>query len=218
METLQKFLDIFLHVKDHLDALTAQHGAWIYGILFLIIFCETGLVVTPFLPGDSLLFAAGALAAKGNPSFNVHILVGLLIVAAILGDAVNYHIGKKLGAGIFKPGSRVLKPEYLERTHAFYEKYGPKTIVLARFVPIVRTFAPFVAGMGKMTYSRFATYNVVGAVAWVTSMTYAGYIFGGLPFVEKHFELIVLAIIGLSVLPMVIEVWRARREGARPAA
>jgi membrane-associated protein len=212
---LKQILDVFLHIKDHLAMVAEQYGPWIYAILFLIIFCETGLVVTPFLPGDSLLFAAGALAAIGKGSFNVHLLVVLLIIAAILGDAVNYSIGKRLGAGIFKPGNKILRPEYLERTHAFYEKYGPKTIVLARFVPIVRTFAPFVAGMGKMTYAKFATYNIVGAVAWVTSMTYAGYIFGRLPFVEKHFEAIVLAIIFISVLPMAFELWKAKQEAKR---
>ena len=182
---------------------------WIYAILFLIVFCETGLVVTPFLPGDSLLFAAGAISALGN--MNIHLMVAILLAAAIIGDAVNFAIGKYFGEKLFSnPNSKIFKQEYLEKTHKFYEKYGGKTIIIARFVPIVRTFAPFVAGMGNMHYGRFLQYNVIGAVLWVVSLSYAGYFFGDLPFVKNNFGMVVIGIIVISVLPMVFEIVRAK--------
>jgi membrane-associated protein len=210
MEWIKSFLHAILHLDEVLPEWCKAYGPWIYAILFVIIFCETGLVVTPFLPGDSLLFAVGAVAASTG-ALSVHFCVGLLIVAAVLGDGVNYHIGAALGHKVSK-GNRFIKKEYLDRTHAFYEKYGAKTIVLARFVPIVRTFAPFVAGVGEMSYRKFLIYNVGGAILWVCSMTYAGYALGNIPFVKKHFELIVLAIIFVSILPAVFEVMRARME------
>ena len=218
MQTLLSFVDIFLHVDKHLEALVAGYGLWVYAILFLIIFCETGLVVTAILPGDSLLFAAGSLCALGDSSdsrLSLLILIPLLIVAAVLGDAVNYSIGKALGPGYLeKKNFRFVKKEHLERTQKFYEKYGGKTIVLARFVPIVRTFAPFVAGIGKMAYSRFFTFNVIGAFAWVLICTLAGYGFGQMPFVKKNFELVILGIIFVSILPLAIEAIRARKAAA----
>ena len=202
-------IDFVLHIDQHLIALTQTYGLWIYAILFLIVFCETGLVVTPFLPGDSLLFAAGAVAALGG--MNVHIAAGLLLAAAVIGDAVNFAIGKYFGEKLFaKPDSRVFKREYLAKTHAFYEKYGGKTIILARFVPIVRTFAPFVAGMGDMHYGRFIRYNIIGALVWVGLLTYAGYFFGELPVVKNNFGLVVIGIIVVSVLPMVVEIAKAK--------
>ena len=214
MEFIQLVIDFILHIDRHLAELTAAYGPWIYGILFLIIFCETGLVVTPFLPGDSLLFVAGAIATQD--AMNVHIMVPLLIVAAILGDAVNYSIGRFFGAKLFaNPDSKIFRRRYLEVTEAFYEKHGGKTIILARFVPIVRTFAPFVAGMGHMPYRRFATYNVIGAVVWVTLFSYAGYFFGNLPVVQSNLHYLIVAIIFVSILPGVIEIIRHRRAAAR---
>jgi membrane-associated protein len=212
MELVKSFIDLFLHLDKHLAQVTADYGTTTYAILFAIVFCETGLVVTPILPGDSLLFAAGALSALGqlNPWF----MGILLIVAAILGDMVNYWAGRKFGARIFKPNARFLKQEYLDRTAAFYEKYGGKTVVIARFVPIIRTFAPFVAGMGSMRYRRFFAYNVIGAVMWVVICVSAGYLFGNIEFVKKRFSLVVLVIIFLSILPMIISVLKARREAA----
>jgi len=211
MNFLKSLVDIIIHIDKHLAQVTADYGVWAYAILFVVVFCETGLVVTPFLPGDSLLFAAGALASKG--SFDVHLLALLLFVAAVLGDAVNYMIGKRLGPKVFeKKNSRIFKEEYLRRTQGFFERYGAKAIVLARFVPIVRTFAPFLAGVGTMPYRVFAMYNVVGAAIWVGLFTYAGYFFGSIPFVEKNFKYVILAIIIISVLPMVYEVLRARSE------
>lgn len=202
-------IDFVLHIDQHLIELTQTYGLWIYAILFLIVFCETGLVVTPFLPGDSLLFAAGAVAALGG--MNVHIAAALLLAAAVIGDAVNFAIGKYFGEKLFaKPDSRVFKREYLDKTHAFYEKYGGKTIILARFVPIVRTFAPFVAGMGNMHYGRFIRYNIIGALMWVGLLTYAGYFFGELPVVKNNFGLVVIGIIVVSVLPMVVEIAKAK--------
>ena len=202
-------IDFVLHIDQHLIELTQTYGLWIYAILFLIVFCETGLVVTPFLPGDSLLFAAGAVAALGG--MNVHIAAGLLLAAAVIGDAVNFAIGKYFGEKLFaKPDSRVFKREYLDKTHAFYEKYGGKTIILARFVPIVRTFAPFVAGMGDMHYGRFIRYNIIGALMWVGLLTYAGYFFGELPVVKNNFGLVVIGIIVVSVLPMAVEIAKAK--------
>lgn len=211
MEFLSDLLSFFLHIDRHLAELAAQYGGWLYGILFLIIFCETGLVVTPFLPGDSLLFAAGALAALADSAMNIHGLFLLLAVAAILGDTVNYAAGHYFGEKVFTANARVLKLEYLERTHQFFERHGGKTIVIARFVPIIRTFAPFVAGAGSMTYRHFLFYNVTGAIAWTASFLYGGYFFGNLPLVKQNFTLVILIIIILSIMPGVIEYWRHRR-------
>ena len=208
MEFLATIVDLFLHLDEHLANVIAQYGAWTYAILFAVIFLETGVVVTPFLPGDSLLFAAGTFAALG--SMNVYLLAGLLIVAAILGDTVNYSIGRYLGERAYN--IKFLKKDYFDRTHAFFEKHGGKTIFLARFVPIVRTFAPFVAGIGKMSYGYFITYNFVGGIVWVLLFTFAGYFFGNIPFVRENFELVIIAIILVSVLPMVYEWWKGRRE------
>lgn len=212
MELLTQLIDIVVHLDQHLQALVAEHGAWIYLILFLIVFCETGLVVTPFLPGDSLLFVAGTVAAAGG--MDIHLLVLLLIIAAVLGDAVNYGVGHYIGPRIFSHNeSRWLNPAHLQRAHDFYEKYGGKTIIIARFVPIVRTYAPFVAGAASMTYSRFALFNVSGAVLWVVSLGYAGYFFGNLPFIKNNLTLVILGIIFLSILPGVIEILRNRKAG-----
>lgn len=206
-------IDIVLHLDQYLNAWILMFGPGIYVILFLIIFAETGLIVTPFLPGDSLLFALGALTAGENPSLNLPLLCTVLIIAAILGDAVNYSIGRYFGMKLFSnPNSRFFKREHLERTQKFYEKHGGKTIILARFMPIVRTFAPFVAGMAEMKYREFAIYNVVGALAWVLSIAIAGHIFGNLPVIKQNFHIVVLAIIVISVLPIGIEWWKARRE------
>jgi len=214
MEFLKQAIDFVLHLDKHLSPIIAEYGAWTYLLLFLIVFCETGLVVTPFLPGDSLLFAAGAFAATG--SLSVVWLTVILIVAAVLGDTVNYWIGHSLGKRLLAAERfRVIKPEHLAYTHEFYEKYGGKTIIIARFVPIVRTFAPFVAGLGKMSYGRFMSYNVIGGVAWVVICVTAGYLFGNLPFVQENFSLVVLAIIVLSILPAVWEIWRARKASRR---
>ena len=202
-------IDFILHIDQHLTALSAQYGMWIYAILFLIIFCETGLVATPFLPGDSLLFAAGGIAAVGG--MNIHIIVLILLVAAILGDAVNFMIGKYFGAKLFSnPDSKIFRRAYLEKTHAFYEKHGGKTIIIARFVPIVRTFAPFVAGMGDMHYGRFIRYNIIGALAWVLLFSYLGYFFANIPLVKNNLGLVLGAIIVISILPAVIEIVRAK--------
>lgn len=206
---LASLIDFILHIDQHLIELAQTYGLWIYAILFLIVFCETGLVVTPFLPGDSLLFAAGAVAALGG--MNVHMAAALLLAAAVIGDAANFAVGKYFGEKLFaKPDSRVFKREYLDKTHAFYEKYGGKTIILARFVPIVRTFAPFVAGMGDMHYGRFIRYNIIGALMWVGLLTYAGYFFGELPAVKNNFGLVVIGIIAVSVLPMAVEIAKAK--------
>ncbi len=210
MELLSGFLDLVLHLDRHLLELAQNYGAWIYGILFLIVFLETGVVVTPFLPGDSLLFVAGAIAAAGE--LNVHGLVILLIAAAIAGDSLNYSIGRYLGPRVFRfDDSRFFKRAYVDRTHAFFERHGGKALIIARFVPIIRTYAPFVAGIGVMPYRRFLLFNVVGAVLWVILLTYAGFFFGNLPLVKKNLTLVILGIIVLSILPGVIEVWRARR-------
>jgi membrane-associated protein len=214
VEALRQILDIVLHLNRHLAEMVADYGPWVYGILFLIVFCETGLVVTPFLPGDSLLFAAGALAATGG--LNLPLLIGLLIVAAILGDTVNYTIGRVSGEGLQQRFPRVVKKEHLDRTHAFFEKYGGKTIIIARFVPIVRTFAPFVAGAGHMSYRHFMAYNVVGAILWVVLCSVAGYFFGNFEFVKKNFSVVILAIIVISILPAVVEILRERRR-SRPS-
>jgi membrane-associated protein len=209
METIQFFIDILLHLDKHLDWVIRTYGAWTYGILFLIIFCETGLVITPFLPGDSLLFAAGTFVAMG--SLNMAGITGLLSLAAIAGDTVNYWIGHTMGPKVFaREDSRLLNKEHLERTHRFYQKYGGKTIILARFIPIIRTFAPFVAGVGTMTYGRFIAFNVIGGIAWIFSFVLAGYYFGNIRFVRDNFFLVILAIILISVLPVVIELLRHR--------
>jgi membrane-associated protein len=210
MEALTQLIDIFLNLDKHLEAIVGQYGVLTYLVLFLIIFCETGLVVTPFLPGDSLLFAAGAIASLG--SLSLWWLLALLIIAAILGDTVNYWVGHFLGRRLLNARRfKVIRPEHLDYTHEFFEKYGGKTIIIARFVPIVRTLAPFVAGLGSMTYGRFMSYNVIGGVAWVVICTAAGYLFGQLPFVKEHFELVVLAIIALSLVPAVWEMVNARK-------
>ena len=209
-ELLRAGIDVILHLDRHLHTVIQDYGVWTYLILFLIVFCETGLVVTPFLPGDSLLFAVGTFAAAG--ALDVWLIAGLLLVAAVVGDAVNYAIGAAVGPRVFRRENvRFLNRRHLERTHEFYERYGPVTIVIARFVPIVRTFAPFVAGIGRMTYARFAIYNVAGAVLWVGLLVGAGYLFGNIPIVRRNFSLVILAIIGLSVLPGVVEFVRQRR-------
>ncbi|MBK7596276.1 MAG: DedA family protein [Gemmatimonadetes bacterium] len=216
MEFLKTFVGYFLHLDVHLGELLRSYGNWTYGILFLIVFVETGVVIMPLLPGDSLLFAAGTFAALGD--LNPWVLNLILVVAAVLGDGVNYHIGKAIGPRAFSGKIRFLKKEYLDQTQAFYDKHGGKTIILARFIPIIRTFAPFVAGIGTMTYPRFLAYNVIGAVAWVTSFVWIGYGFGNIPAVKERFSLVILGIIGVSVLPIALEVlkgWRARR---RPVA
>jgi membrane-associated protein len=209
-----KFLiDFVLHLDKHLGELIQAYGLLTYAILFFIVFCETGFVVTPFLPGDSLLFAAGTFAARGD--LDLALLIGLLSLAGIAGDTLNYWIGHLVGPKVFnQERSRFFKKEHLTRTHAFYEKYGAKTIVIARFVPIVRTFAPFVAGIGAMSYGKFITYNVVGGLGWVASLTLAGYFFGNIPLVKANFSLVIIVIIVISVLPMVIEYLRARRQKA----
>ena len=209
MELVKKLIDIVLHLDRYLKDLVPEYGAWIYAILFLIIFCETGLVVTPFLPGDSLLFAIGALAGVG--SLNLTAVLVLLSVAAILGDTVNYWVGRFFGPKVFKSESRFLNKKHLEKTHEFYERYGGKTIIIARFVPIVRTFAPFVAGVGSMTYGKFMSFNVFGGLLWVLSMTFAGYFFGNFEIVQKNFSMVILMIIFISLVPGIIEFLRERK-------
>ena len=209
MEQIQWLVELFLHLDVHLTAVVQQYGAWTYALLLLIVFAETGLVVTPILPGDSLLFAAGALAATG--ALDVGVLLVGLVAAAVLGDAVNYGIGARVGLRVFRPDARVLKTEHLERTSRFYARYGGKTIVIARFVPIVRTFAPFVAGACRMSYPSFALYNVAGAFVWVFSLTLAGYFFGNLSLVRENFGVVVIAIILVSLLPAVVDFVRNRR-------
>jgi membrane-associated protein len=212
VELLSGFFDLVLHLDRHLLELAREYGIWIYGILFLIVFLETGVVVTPFLPGDSLLFVAGALAAAGE--MNVQALVLLLIAAAILGDSLNYAIGRYLGPRVFRfEDSRFFRKAYIERTHAFFERHGGKTIVIARFVPIIRTYAPFVAGIGHMPYRKFLTFNVGGAVLWVGLLAYAGYFFGNLPIVRNNLTIVILGIIFVSLLPGIVELVRARRTG-----
>lgn len=209
MDAVSWFIDFFLHLDKHLAEIIAQYGTLTYSILFLIIFAETGLVVTPILPGDSLLFAAGALAGTTG-ILSPHLLVLLLSIAGIAGDTVNYHIGKYLGPKVFNEQTRWLKREYLQRTHEFYERHGGKTIIIARFIPIIRTFAPFVAGIGAMTYTRFIVYNFIGAVLWVSIFVYAGFAFGNHPIVRKNFTLVIIGIIFVSILPGVIEFVRAK--------
>jgi len=208
MELINHLVELFLHLDEQLATIISQYGPWTYGILFAIIFMETGFVITPFLPGDSLLFAAGSFAGLG--SLNLWVLLILLSIAAVVGDTVNYWIGHYMGDRAYHV--KWIKKEYLDRTHAFFEKHGGKTIFLARFVPIVRTFAPFVAGMGRMSYGYFFSYNVFGGLFWVFLFTLMGYFFGNLPFVQKNFELVIIAIILISVVPAVWEFFKARRE------
>ena len=204
-------IDFILNIDKHMVEIVNQYHLWTYAILFLIIFCETGLVVTPFLPGDSLLFVAGAISALPDSPLNIHLLVLIVFVAAFIGDSCNYMIGHFFGEKLFRnPDSKIFKRSYLDKTHEFYNKYGGKTIIIARFVPIVRTFAPFVAGMGKMRYAYFIIYNAVGGAAWVAIFCYVGYFFGDLPFVQNNLKLLIVAIILISILPAVIEVLRAK--------
>jgi membrane-associated protein len=214
MEFIKQVLDIFFHLDAHLDKWMALYGMWLYIILFVVIFCETGLVVTPFLPGDSLLFATGALVARPDSPLELHWVIPLLCVAGILGDAVNYSIGLRVGPKVFtREKSWLLNKKHLLQAQAFYEKYGGKTIFLARFVPIIRTFAPFVAGIGKMTYRRFGLFNISGAITWVSAFTVAGYMFGNLKYVKRNFQYVILVIIIISVLPGFIEYFRERARG-----
>jgi membrane-associated protein len=214
---MSEIIDLFLHIDKHLAPLLDTYGAWVYLILFLIIFCETGLVVTPFLPGDSLLFAAGALAATTG-TLNPVILFVLLSIAAILGDTVNYTIGHYFGMKLFDWKLPFLKKEHLDRTHAFYEKYGGKTIIMARFVPIVRTFAPFVAGIGRMTYSYFLFYNVIGGLIWIALFVFGGYYIGNIPIIKDNFSIVTVLIILISVLPIAYEMIRNRLETSKSQA
>lgn len=209
MDLIPYLLDILLHLDRHLGDIIRDFGVWTYLLLFVIVFCETGLVVTPILPGDSLLFAVGTFAALGALDLAVSLI--MLSVAAVAGDSINYAIGYRVGPSVFRgERSRWLNREYLDRTHRFYERHGPKTIVIARFVPIVRTFAPFVAGIGRMTYSRFLTYNVAGGIAWIAILVLGGYFFGSIPVVKRNFTVVILAIIVISMLPVLIEILRQR--------
>ncbi len=207
---MHEILDLFLHLPEHLRTFISTNGNLVYGLLFLIIFCETGLVITPFLPGDSLLFAIGAIAADPTSNLNIWIAAIILIVAAILGDTVNYWIGRKFGAWMMRKFPKIVKPSHIEKTNEFFIRYGGKTIIIARFIPIVRTFAPFVAGSGEMEYRRFMFFNVIGALLWVGLILPCGWFFGNIPIVKANFELVVLGIIGISILPMVIEIARAK--------
>jgi membrane-associated protein len=217
MDIILKFIDLFVHLDKHISIVLQMFGGWTYLIVFLIIFCETGLVVTPILPGDSLLFGLGTFAAKGD--LDPWLLIVLLSIAAIAGDTVNYAVGRFIGPKIFhRDDVKFFKKEYLDRTHRFYEKHGGKTIIIARFIPIIRTFAPFVAGIGAMTYGRFIIYNIVGGVAWICFFVLGGYYFGNLPFVKQNFTLVIIAIIIISVLPGVIEYIRHRRQAASESA
>jgi membrane-associated protein len=202
-------IDIFLHLDVHLGNVISEYGTLTYLILFVILFCETGLVVTPFLPGDSLLFAAGAFAALG--SLDLSVLLVVLYIAPILGDSTNYWIGRFIGPKVYAMNSRWVKRDYIDKTHAFYEKHGGKTIVIARFMPIFRTFAPFVAGIGKMNYAKFLTFSVGGTLLWITTFVLGGFFFGNIPVVKKNFTLVIMAIIGISVLPMVVAWWRSKK-------
>ena len=215
MDLINTLINLFLHIDEHLNTIIQMYGVWTYALLFLIIFMETGLVVTPFLPGDSLLFAAGTFAALG--SLNVFVLWLVVFVAAVLGDAVNYWIGSKVGPRAFEQDVRFLKREYLDKTQDFYAKHGGKTIILARFVPIVRTFAPFVAGVGTMKYRHFFTFNVIGAFLWTAIFIFLGYFFGNIPFVQEHFEIVIVVIIMISIVPMVIEYVRGRAKKYEPS-
>ncbi len=212
MELIKSLIDFVLHIDQHLVEIVNDYQTWTYLILFLIIFAETGLVVTPILPGDSLLFAAGAIIAKPETALNIVFMLVLLIVAAVLGDLVNYHIGKYIGHKAFSGRYRFLKAEYLNKTHEFYMKHGGKTIIYARFIPIIRTFAPFVAGIGTMSYGKFASYNVAGGIAWVTSFLLLGYFFGSLPIIKENFTYVIFAIILVSILPPFIEMYHEKRK------
>jgi len=215
MEFIKDFIDVILHLDTHLVELVSRYGTFSYAILFAIIFCETGLVVTPFLPGDSLLFAVGALSAKD--ALNVYTVAFLLMLAAIMGDSTNYWIGYFVGPKVFRSeSSRWFNRAHLDRTNAFYEKYGVKTVIIARFMPIVRTFAPFVAGIGRMHYPRFLFFSVLGSFLWIGIFVAAGYLFGNIPVVKRNFTLVILAIIFVSILPALIEALRARRERKQP--
>ena len=210
---MEFIIDFIMHIDQHMIEIVRDYHSWTYAILFIIIFCETGLVVTPFLPGDSLIFVAGAIAAQPNMPLNVHLLVLILFVAAVVGDSCNYGIGHFFGKRLFSnPNSKIFKQSYLDKTLEFYKKYGGKTIILARFVPIVRTFAPFVAGMGKMHYTYFMMYNVTGGLLWVAAFAYAGFLFGNQPFIQNNLKLVIVAIIVISILPGVIEYLRERRK------
>ena len=210
MQLLKDFLDLMLHLQDHLNTFTSQYGPLVYGLLFLIVFCETGLVVTPFLPGDSLLFAVGAISADPQSGINVWIAAIVMLVAAILGDTANYWIGRKFSGWAIRKFPRIIKQSHLDKTSEFFVRFGGKAIIIARFVPIVRTFAPFVAGSGAMDYRKFMTYNIVGAFLWIGSLVPAGWYFGSFPIVKDNFEIVVFGIIGISLLPMVIEFARAK--------
>jgi len=210
MEFIKSIIDFILHIDHHLVEIVSDYQTWTYLILFLIIFAETGLVVTPFLPGDSLLFAAGAIIAKPDTGLNVFFMFMLLCVAAILGDLVNYHIGKYIGPRAFSGKYKLLKVDYLNKTQAFYNKHGGKTIIYARFIPIIRTFAPFVAGIGTMSYTKFASFNVIGGIAWVGSFLFLGYFFGGIPVIKNNFTYVIFGIIFVSILPPIVEVIRSR--------
>ena len=210
MEFINQCISLFLHLDTHLSTVIASFGVWTYVLLFIIIFCETGLVVTPFLPGDSLLFAAGAFAAKGD--LHIALLFLLFAAAAIIGDSVNYAIGKFLGPQVFERKMHLIKREHLMKAHVFYEKHGGKAIILSRFVPIVRTFAPFVAGVGEMQYRQFLSYNIIGGLIWVTLFLFGGYFFGNLPVVKQNFEIVILGIVVVSIIPMLVE-WLRSREG-----
>ncbi|HTE06456.1 MAG TPA: DedA family protein [Planctomycetota bacterium] len=218
MEFLKHVLDVVLHLDKHLNDVIQSYGTWTHLILFGIVFCETGLIVTPFLPGDSLLFAAGAFAAEPGNALHVGWLWAMLATAAVLGDTLNYSVGKALRNRVAAGGLRFIKPAHLQRTHAFYEKYGRKTIILARFVPIVRTFAPFVAGVGTMAWSTFIGFSIAGAIAWTGIFLFAGYFFGSMPVVKQNFPLVILAIIALSLAPIAYELLKARREAKHAAA
>lgn len=210
MEWITQFAGLILHLDQHLLEFAQNYGNWIYGLLFLIVFCETGLVVTPFLPGDSLLFVAGLVARTG--ALNVHLMVILLVIAAVIGDSLNFAIGRWLGPKVFRfEDSWFFKKSYVQKAHEFYERHGGKTIIIARFLPIIRTYAPFVAGIANMDYGKFIMYNVVGAVLWVALLAYAGFFFGGLPFIKNNLTLVIVAIIIISLMPGIIEYWRNRR-------
>jgi membrane-associated protein len=214
VEFIHLVIDFILHIDGHLAELFSQYGLWIYGILFLIIFCETGLVVTPFLPGDSLLFATGALVAiSANSGLDINVMALVVVSAAVLGNIVNYTIGRFFGKQLFcNPNSKIFRRDYLDKAHSFYEKHGGVAVIMTRFIPIIRTFAPFVAGMGGMKYPRFIAYNIIGALLWVGIFLYAGYFFGNIPSVRRNFTLLIFAILIVSVLPIFYEAWKAQRE------
>ena len=213
-DLFSKIVDFVLHIDKYLGNIIKDYGVWTYGLLFFVVFLETGLVITPFLPGDSLLFAAGSFAALG--ALDPHILFVILSIAAILGDTANYWIGHKIGVKVFHQESKFFKKEYLDKTHKFYEKHGGKTIIIARFVPIIRTFAPFVAGVGEMTYLKFISYNIIGGVAWVAIFVYTGYFFGNIPIVKNNFSLVIIVIILISVVPIIIEFVKHKIQKEKP--